>query len=268
VKVVFLEDVPNVGEVGEVKEVADGYGRHFLIPRKLAVLANSMASNIVEVQLKKKARRQAEIQAEMRDLADQLEGKEIILKARAGAKEQLYGSITSADIADELCSSAGLIVDKRKIELDEPIRQLGSYAVAIRLTKDIIPKVKLVVVAEEEKEEKKEEGKKTKAGKKGEEIEAKVAEDEGKEAETEKKEVKKEAGKKKTKAGKKGEEIEAKVAEDEGKEEETEKKEVKKEAGKKKTKAEKKGEEIEAKIVEDEGQEAEKEKKEGETEEA
>ena len=162
-KVVFLEDVPNVAETGEVKEVADGYGRNFLIPRKLAVLADAKAANIVEARLKKKARIQAETEAEMRELAQQLEGKEVILKARSGAKGQLYGSITNADITEELSKSTGLVVDKRVIELEEPIRQVGSYEIAIRLTKDIMPKIKVTIVEEEkegkEKEEEEEKGK-------------------------------------------------------------------------------------------------------------
>jgi len=91
----------------------------------------------------------------MRELAEQLEGQEIVLKARAGAKDRLYGSITNADIAEELSKSTGLVVDKRKIELDEPIREVGSYEIAIRLTADIIPKIKLTVTEEEEKKEKK-----------------------------------------------------------------------------------------------------------------
>ena len=162
-KVVFLEDVPNVAETGEVKEVADGYGRNFLIPRKLAVLADAKAANIVEARLKKKARIQAETEAEMRELAQQLEGKEVILKARSGAKGRLYGSITNADITEELSKSTGLVVDKRVIELEEPIRQVGSYEIAIRLTKDIMPKIKVTIVEEEkegkEKEEEEEKGK-------------------------------------------------------------------------------------------------------------
>lgn len=148
-KVVFLEDMPNVAKTGEIREVADGYGRNFLIPRKLAMLADSQAANMIEAQLKKKAHFQAQTEAEMGELAEQLEGKEVILKARAGAKDRLYGSITSADIAEELSKSAGLVIDKRKIELAEPIRQVGSYEVTIRLTKDIIPKIKLMVVEEE-----------------------------------------------------------------------------------------------------------------------
>ena len=148
-KVIFLEDVPKVAKAGETKEVADGYGRNFLIPQKLAVLASPSALNTLETQTKIRARSQTQIEDEVTKLARQLDGKEITLKARAGAQEHLHGSITSADIASELQNTAGLVVDKRKIELDEPIRQLGSYEVAIRLTKDMIPKIKVTVIEEE-----------------------------------------------------------------------------------------------------------------------
>ena len=156
-KVVFIEDVPNVASTGEVKEVADGYGRNYLLPKKLAVLANSAASNVVEVQLKKVAAKRAQAEAEMAEVSGKLSGMEFTIKAKVGEKDRLYGSITTADITDEISSSAGLDVDKRKIELEEPIRQIGSYEVTIRLTKDIVPAIKVMVVEEEKgKEEEKE----------------------------------------------------------------------------------------------------------------
>ena len=148
-KVIFLVDVPNVAQAGEIKEVANGYGRNFLIPKKLAVLANPSAASLVEAQRKIEAQHQADTEAEKIELAGQLEGKEVVLKAKVGAKDRLYGSITSADIAAELQNTAGLVIDKRDIELGEPIRQLGSHEVLIRLGKDITPKIK-VIVAEEE----------------------------------------------------------------------------------------------------------------------
>ena len=160
-QVIFLEDVPNVANAGEIKEVADGYGRNFLIPRKLALLASSPESVRVEAQHEAA---QKKIGKESADMAQQLEDKEVILKARVGAKDRLYGSITSADIAAELESATGLAIDKRKIELAEPIHQLGSYEVAIRLGKDVVPKIKVNVVAEEKvAEEKVAEEKVTKA---------------------------------------------------------------------------------------------------------
>jgi len=167
-KVVFIEDVPDVAEAGEIREVADGYGRNYLIPRKLAVPADAQATQIVEAQKKRKARIEAETKAEMRELAKQLEGLDITIKAKAGAKDRLYGSITNADIAEELSTSAGLVIDKRKIELETPIHEIGSYEIPIRLTKDIIPNIKLSIIEEAtaEGEEKKEKETKTKAKKK------------------------------------------------------------------------------------------------------
>ncbi len=158
-KVVFLEDVPNVARAGDIKEVAHGYGRNFLIPKKLALLYNSQAINLMETQHRMRARQQAESETELLELSRQLAGKEITLKAKVGAKDHLYGSITNADIAAELESTTGIVVDKRKIELAEPIRQLGSHEIAIRLAKDVIPKIKVTVT--EKKTEKKAE-KKTK----------------------------------------------------------------------------------------------------------
>jgi large subunit ribosomal protein L9 len=163
-KVIFLQDVPQVAQAGQVKEVADGYARNYLIPRKLAALAHPQAVSQIETRAKKVEGR---LTAEIKELASQLEGKEVSLKAKAGAKDKLYGSITSADIAAELKNAAGLEIDKRKIELEEPIRQLGSYEVTVKLGQDVTPKIKVTVTEEkvkaEEKPPKKE--KKTKAAK-------------------------------------------------------------------------------------------------------
>ena len=143
-KVIFVQDVPNVAKAGEIKEVANGYGRNFLIPQELALLAGSSTTTVMAAQ--SRAKDQAE--NETMKLAQHLEGKEVILKAKAGAKERLHGSITGADIAAELQNSTGVAVDKRKIELTEPIRQLGSYEVTIRLSKDVMPKIKVIVTEE------------------------------------------------------------------------------------------------------------------------
>ena len=146
-RVVFLQDVPRVAKAGEIKEVADGYARNFLIPRKLALLARPQAIS----QLETRGRTEAKEDTELTALAQQIEGKEVNIKAKAGAKDRLYGSITSADIAAELESTAGLAIDKRKIDLAEPIRQLGSYEIAIKLAHDIIPKIKVTVIEGEAK---------------------------------------------------------------------------------------------------------------------
>jgi len=148
-KGVFLKDVPNVARAGEIKEVANGYGRNYLIPKNLALLAKSSAISLTAAQRKIEAQSQVDNMAEIVKLADQLDGTEVTLKARAGAKDRLYGSITSADIAAELEATTGLVVDKRKMELAEAIRQLGSYEVAIRLAKDVVPKIKVTVIEKE-----------------------------------------------------------------------------------------------------------------------
>jgi len=150
-KVIFIQDVPNVARAGEVKEVASGYGRNFLIPKKLALPASSPAISVIEAQRKISTRNQQQTEAEVVELANQLDGREVFLKAQVGAKDRLYGSITNADVAAELESATGLVIDKKKIELAKPIHQLGSYEVTIRLAKDVIPKIK-VTVTEEEKE--------------------------------------------------------------------------------------------------------------------
>ena len=144
-KVIFLEDVPNVARAGEIKEVADGYGRNFLIPRKLAVLARAESINAMKAKLEVQAHSQAQTEAELVEVANQLDGREIFLEARSGGKDRLYGSITAADIAAELENATGLAVDKRKFEIEESIRQIGSYEVNIRLAKDIVPKIKVTV---------------------------------------------------------------------------------------------------------------------------
>jgi len=147
-KVVFLEDVANIAKAGEVKVVADGYGRNFLIPKKLAALVSPETITKLETQRLLQANKKTQIESELTKIFSQLEGKEVILKAKVGAKNRLYGSITSADIAAELERVTGVTIDKRKIELDEPIRELGSFDVAIKLGKDVIPKVKVIVSEE------------------------------------------------------------------------------------------------------------------------
>lgn len=148
-KVIFLQEVPNVARAGEVKEVADGYGRNFLIPRNLALLASPSVISMANTQRRIGELKQDTDTAKLVEIAEQIEGKEVNLQARAGSKERLYGAITASDIASELESTTGIAVDKRKIELDEPIRQIGTYEVPIRLTKDIIPKIKVTVKEKE-----------------------------------------------------------------------------------------------------------------------
>jgi len=144
-KVIFTEDVPNVAKSGQMKDVADGYARNYLIPRKLAVFANSGTIKAMATKMEARIKADAQAELEMKDLGKSMNGKEIFIEAKSGGKERLYGSVTNADIATELEKATGLEVDKRKINILEPIHQLGTYEVEIRLSKDVTPKIKVTV---------------------------------------------------------------------------------------------------------------------------
>ena len=153
-KVVFLEDVPNVAKAGDIKEVADGYSRNYLIPRKLAVPATSSELKKVEVLRAAGARREAKSEKEAEAFANVLKDITVVIRMRAGTKDKLYGSVTSADIAKEIKKLTKQDVDKRKIELPEPIRELGIYEVSVKLSKDVTATVNVVVEQESELEKK------------------------------------------------------------------------------------------------------------------
>jgi large subunit ribosomal protein L9 len=144
-EVIFTEDVPNVAKSGQMKEVTDGYARNYLIPRKLAVFANSGTIKAMATKMEARVKADAQAEIEMKELGESLNGREIFIEAKSGGKERLYGSVTNADIAAELEKATGLEVDKRKIKLLETIHQLGTYDVEIRLSKDIAPKIKVTV---------------------------------------------------------------------------------------------------------------------------
>ncbi|MFN8637451.1 MAG: 50S ribosomal protein L9 [Chloroflexota bacterium] len=144
-KVILSKDVPGTGKAGEVKDVADGYARNFLIPRKLAIPATGGALANVEAKKASEQKKAAAEEAAARALADRLTSAPVVLTAKVGDQGRLYGSITSADIADQLSAHLGQPIDKRKIELDEPIRQLGQFDVTIRLHRAVNAHVKVDV---------------------------------------------------------------------------------------------------------------------------
>ncbi len=148
-KVIFLQDIPNVAQAGELKEVASGYGRNYLLPQGLAVLANTAAADKVKAQQKIINRQRKQTESEMSELAAQIEGKELTIEANVGSEERLFGSITNADIAAELEKVHQITIDKKKIELDEPIKKIGSHEIIIKLLKDIEPKITVTVIAKE-----------------------------------------------------------------------------------------------------------------------
>jgi large subunit ribosomal protein L9 len=146
-KVIFLKDVPK-GKRGEIKEVADGYARNFLFPKGMALPATSSAVKEAKLLLEKKVEHQAQQQEEQSKIASELEGKELHFKAKAGAKGRLHGSITSANIAEELSRLTGLEIDKKRVEMDEPLHHLGSYEIVINLGTGALAKIKVNVEEE------------------------------------------------------------------------------------------------------------------------
>ena len=147
-KVLFLKDVPNVAQAGEIKEVSDGHATNYLLPKKLAERATTDVQSRFDAQTKAKAKRIAEQEAEMKALADKISGRVFTMTAKTGGGEKLYGSITNADIAIVVSQALGLEMDKRKIELPETIRSLGTYDISIKLHKNITPRIKVKIVPE------------------------------------------------------------------------------------------------------------------------
>jgi len=190
-KVVLLEDLPGKGKAGEIKEVSKGYARNFLLPHGLALVATPTVIKQVESKLEGERLEEGIDRDKLVELAQQIEGREIRLKARMGAGERLFGSITAADIAEELSRAIGSVIDKKKIDVEKSLRQTGSYEVAVNLASDLKPQI-TVVIEEEEKEKGKETEKKAEKKKekeKGKEAEKKA--EKKKEKETEKKAEKK-----------------------------------------------------------------------------
>ncbi|MGI5862974.1 MAG: 50S ribosomal protein L9 [Myxococcales bacterium] len=146
-KLILREDVANLGRSGDLVEVRDGYGRNFLLPRKLAVVANEKNIRQLEHDRRVIAAHQAKMRAAAGDIAAQLERTEIKIARKVGEQDKLYGSVTALDIADALVSR-GIKIDRRAINLAEPIKSTGTYEVDVRLHSDVTGKVKVEVVPE------------------------------------------------------------------------------------------------------------------------
>lgn len=140
-KVVMLKDVKNIGKRDEILNVSDGYARNFLFPQKLA--AEATPGTLKEIERKRAAQdaREAERLAEARAKAETLKGKVITLAVKCGDKGRLYGSVTSAEVAEELEKQYGIEADKRKIELGDPIREVGDREITIRLYTGVATKM-------------------------------------------------------------------------------------------------------------------------------
>ena len=147
-EVILREDIDKLGTRGQVVKVAPGYARNFLLPKRMAVAATEANKKIVEQERQAHLRKEAKAQGEAQELAKIMTGATVRIAQKAGENDQLFGSVTSKDIAEAL-TAQNYNIDRRKIQLDEPIRQLGEYKVAVRLHKDVTAEITVVVAKEE-----------------------------------------------------------------------------------------------------------------------
>jgi large subunit ribosomal protein L9 len=147
-EVILKEDVAKLGSRGDVIKVAEGYGRNFLLPRKLAIEATSGNKKVIEQMKAAAVRRSAKEKAQAEELAKQFDGLSVSFQRRSGEHDQLFGSVTSSDIAEAL-EKKSFNVDRRKIQLHEPLRTLGEFTIPIKLHKDVTTHLKVVIEKEE-----------------------------------------------------------------------------------------------------------------------
>ena len=146
-EVILKEDVAKLGSRGDVVKVAEGYGRNYLLPRKLAIEATPANRAVIEQMKAAAVRRLAREKGDAEALAKQVAGVELSFTRKSGEHDQLFGSVTSADIAREL-EHKGLAVDRRKIQLDEPLKHVGEFNVPIKLHRDVVVPVKVTIQKE------------------------------------------------------------------------------------------------------------------------
>ncbi len=146
-EVILKEDVPKLGHRGDVIKVAEGYGRNYLLPRKLAIEATHSNKAVVEQMKQSSVRRSAVEKADSEALSKQLEGGVLAFHRKAGEKDHLFGSVTSSDIAEAL-ERQSFTIDRRKIQLNEPLKAIGEFEVAIKLHRDVTSKVKVTIEKE------------------------------------------------------------------------------------------------------------------------
>ncbi len=146
-EVILKEDVAKLGSRGDVVKVAEGYGRNYLLPRKLAIQATSGNKAVVEQMKAASVRRSAKEKTQAEELAKQFDGLAVSFQRRSGEHDQLFGSVTSGDIAESL-EKKGFTLDRRKIQLHEALRTLGEFTVPIKLHKDVTTHLKVVIEKE------------------------------------------------------------------------------------------------------------------------
>jgi large subunit ribosomal protein L9 len=149
-QVLLVKDVPGIGKAGQTKNVADGHARNYLLPRGLAVLATQGAVKQVEALKLASAKREAETLQEAQLLANTLNAVLLTFKVKAGANDRLFGAVTAGDIAERLDTEHQIKIDKRKIELEHPIKDLGQRGVPVKLHPDVTAHVQVLIERENE----------------------------------------------------------------------------------------------------------------------
>ncbi len=145
--IILREDVDNLGSRGDLVKVADGYARNFLLPKRKAVVATDSNRKIIEQEKEAHVRKDAKLKGEFEAQAKLVEGTVITIAQRVGENDHLFGSVTAQNIADQL-ELKGFEVERRKIQLDEPIRTLGEHKVTVRLHRDVTAEIAVHVVKE------------------------------------------------------------------------------------------------------------------------
>lgn len=146
-EVILKEDVPKLGSRGDVVRVAEGYGRNFLLPKKLAIEANQANKAVIEQMKAASVRRSAKEKVQAEELSKQFDGLSVSFQRRSGEHDQLFGSVTSGDLAEAL-EKKGFNIDRRKIQLHEPLKTLGEFTVPVKLHKDVTTHLKVVIEKE------------------------------------------------------------------------------------------------------------------------
>jgi large subunit ribosomal protein L9 len=146
-EVILKEDVNKLGSRGDVVKVAEGYGRNYLLPRKLAIVANESNKAVIAQMKAAAVRRSAKEKSQAEELAKQFEGLSVTFERRSGEHDQLFGSVTSGDIAEGVAKK-GLNLDRRQIQLHDPLKTLGEFTVPVKLHKDVTAHLKVVIEKE------------------------------------------------------------------------------------------------------------------------
>lgn len=147
-KVLLVQDVQHLGRTGEIKDVSGGFGRNYLIPKGFAVMATAGQIKQAEQRIAADRKRADAARKDAEAVAARLNGKTITFQVKVGEQGRLYGSVTSADIAEQIAQQLKVEIDRRKIELDEPIKTVGTHAVPVRLVAGVEPVVSVVVHGE------------------------------------------------------------------------------------------------------------------------